>query len=232
MSTFGLVHGAWHGAWCWERLIPELEARGHRAIAMDLPIEDASAGTARRAATVVDALAGADDDVIVVGHSAAGVTIPLVAAARPVRRLVFLCAQLREPGHTTAELAGTITTRPAVDMSAGMLTREDGATVWTNEEVAIAAFYHDCSPADARWAFSRLRPQYSTMQGINPLAAWPATEYRAIYCVDDRVVSPDVPRLIVPRVLGVTPVELPGGHSPFLSRPSALADLLTEGLAR
>jgi len=44
MATFGLVHGSWHGGWCWERLIPELEARGHRAVAVDLPAEDPAAG--------------------------------------------------------------------------------------------------------------------------------------------------------------------------------------------
>jgi hypothetical protein len=32
MATFGLVHGAWHGAWCWDRLVPELEARGHLGV--------------------------------------------------------------------------------------------------------------------------------------------------------------------------------------------------------
>ena len=43
MATFGLVHGAWHGAWCWDLLIPELERRGHSAVAMDLPCEDPKA---------------------------------------------------------------------------------------------------------------------------------------------------------------------------------------------
>src|SRR6185436_4679232 len=49
MATFALVHGSWHGAWCWERLEPELAARGHRAIAIDLPIEDPDAGLGRHA---------------------------------------------------------------------------------------------------------------------------------------------------------------------------------------
>ena len=43
MSTFALVHGAWHGAWCWERLTPELEALGHRVITLDLRSDDSSA---------------------------------------------------------------------------------------------------------------------------------------------------------------------------------------------
>jgi hypothetical protein len=43
MSTFVFVHGAWHGAWCWSRLLPEMQARGHRSVTMDLPIDDANA---------------------------------------------------------------------------------------------------------------------------------------------------------------------------------------------
>ena len=44
MTTFALVHGAWHGAWCWERLLEPLERRGHGALAVDLPAEDLDAG--------------------------------------------------------------------------------------------------------------------------------------------------------------------------------------------
>ena len=44
MTTFALVHGAWHGAWCWERLLEPLEQRGHGAVAIDLPAEDLEAG--------------------------------------------------------------------------------------------------------------------------------------------------------------------------------------------
>jgi len=40
MTTFGLVHGAYHGSWCWQRLTPELERLGHRVLTVDLPTED------------------------------------------------------------------------------------------------------------------------------------------------------------------------------------------------
>jgi len=93
MTTFGLVHGAWHGGWCWQYLIPELEARGHRAVAMDLPTDDPQAGAERYAAIVVRALDSFDEDVVLVGHSLAGLTIPVVASLRPVRHLVYLCAR-------------------------------------------------------------------------------------------------------------------------------------------
>src|SRR4029453_13742 len=55
VTTFGLVHGAWHGAWCWEYLVDELDARSFAAIAPDLPIDDASAGLAEYAQAALDA---------------------------------------------------------------------------------------------------------------------------------------------------------------------------------
>jgi alpha-beta hydrolase superfamily lysophospholipase len=100
MATFGLVHGAWHGAWCWERLIPELEAQGHRAVAMDLPCDDSSATFDDYADVVCAAVTGVSDDLVIAGHSLAGLTIPLVAARRALRRLVYLCAIPASPGQS------------------------------------------------------------------------------------------------------------------------------------
>src|SRR3954470_22180640 len=95
--TFVLVHGAWHGAWCWEALLPELGERGVEALAVDLPSDDPDAGLADYAATVLEAV-GAREDVVLVGHSLGGITIPLVAAQRPVRALAFVCALVPVPG--------------------------------------------------------------------------------------------------------------------------------------
>ena len=74
MTTFALIHGAWHEAWCWEPLIPELERRGHRAVAVDLPGDDPSAATMDNARLIADSLADVGDDVVVVGHSLGGIT--------------------------------------------------------------------------------------------------------------------------------------------------------------
>src|SRR5215207_1744744 len=98
-----LVHGAWHGAWCWERLVPELDALGHRTLTVDLPSDDPAATFETYADHVIEAMSSEDHEVIVVGHSMAGMTIPLVAARRPVRRLVFLCALIPAPGSSLVE---------------------------------------------------------------------------------------------------------------------------------
>jgi pimeloyl-ACP methyl ester carboxylesterase len=88
MTTFALVHGAWHDAWCWERLAPLLQQAGHDVVAMDLPIDDNAATFDTWADVVCAALDRTGDDLVLVGHSYSGHAIPLVAARRPVRHLV------------------------------------------------------------------------------------------------------------------------------------------------
>ena len=102
MTTFALVHGAWHGAWCWERLAPLLRDHGHRVVAMDLPSDDRSATVDTYADVVCGELNG-HADVVLVGHSLAGLTIPLVAARLPVRHLVYVCALIPDIGRSFFE---------------------------------------------------------------------------------------------------------------------------------
>jgi pimeloyl-ACP methyl ester carboxylesterase len=233
MATFGLVHGAGHGAWCWERLVPALAALGHRAWAMDLPCADPAAGVERYAEVVVRALPPADD-LILVGHSLGGLTIPLVAARRPVRRLVFLCALIPLFGRSLVDQA---TAEPEMFHAVlhghpGRVTDPDGTTWLRDEAAARDLYYHDCAAEDVRWAFARLRPQaVAPRREPCPLTAWPPGERAYILCRDDRALSPDWSRRAAPERLGVEPIELAGSHSPFLSRPADLARTL-DRLAR
>ena len=233
MATFGLVHGAWHGAWCWERLVPELEARRHRVVAMDLPCDDPTAGCARYA-EVVDGALPAADDLVLVGHSLGGLTIPLLPARRPVRLLVFLCAVLPSPGES---LGDQLAREPAIYADGyaphpGRVTHPDGTTSWPDADAARAVFYHDCAPAAARRAWSRLRRQAPRPRAEpSPLTAWPATPCASILGREDRAIAPAWSRRAARERLGVEARELPGGHSPFLARPAELAVVL-DGLAR
>src|SRR5690349_7468589 len=90
MATFALVHGAWHDAWCWERVASVLRQAGHEVVAPQLPSDDGSADFDAYADVVCAALEGRADDVVVVAHSLAGSTGALVADRRPVRHLVYL----------------------------------------------------------------------------------------------------------------------------------------------
>jgi pimeloyl-ACP methyl ester carboxylesterase len=226
MATFGLVHGSWHGAWCWERLVPELDARGHRSVAVDLPIEDPAAGLTRYAEIVADALSEADDDVILVGHSFAGSTIPLVTRQRPVAQLVFLCSLVPRPGESVTDRYTT--ERVYVPGFVGnTATRDDRASYWPDPGAAIRCFYHDCIAADAEWAVARMRAQSPTPRLEPwPLDALPDVPRASILCRGDRVIDPAWSRTMSRELLGVEPIELEGGHSPFLSRPAELAALL------
>lgn len=229
MTTFGLLHGAWHGAWCWERLTPELERAGHRVVAMDLPIDDPHAGLAEYAGAALAALPE-DPDTVLVGHSLGASVIPLVAAVRTARRMVFLCPVVREPGRALSDQVAEDADMASYDLTQGRIIFEDASSKWL-EEAACDAFYNACDAATAQSAASRLRRQYwRYWDEPNTLQAWPAGERQAIICTDDRLVTAPWGRRMLPLRLGVEPVELPGDHSPFLSQPARLAEVLLAGL--
>jgi pimeloyl-ACP methyl ester carboxylesterase len=227
MATFALVHGAWHGAWCWERLIPELEGHGHAAIAVDLPCDDVTAGCAAYAEAVIAETAGAGDDLVLVGHSLGGLTIPLVAAARPALKLVFLCALIPQPGLSLADQLERDPGIFAPGFGEGVARDGQGRSYWVDEDAAADAFYGDCPRQLASWALARLRPQ-ARLPSIEPcpLAEWPAVESVSLFASGDAAISPDWSRCAARERLGANTVELPGDHSPFLGRPGELAEML------
>lgn len=205
--------------------MPELDARGHRAIAVDLPTGDPDAGLTRYAALTAAAIGDADD-VVLVGHSLGAATIPLVARVRPVRHLVFLCALIPEAGMTvTDRYAHEDVFVPG--FAGNTSTRADGASFWSDADAATHCLFHDCAADEAAWAVGRLRAQ-SAAPRLEPWpgGALPDTERTAIVCRDERCIRPEWSRRVAKQQLGVDAVELDGGHSPFLSRPAALADVL------
>jgi pimeloyl-ACP methyl ester carboxylesterase len=225
MTTFGLVHGHWHGAWCWDRLIPHLEARGHRAVAMDLPCETRDAGCARNAEVVSAAIADCGDDLILVGHSAGGLTIPLVAAVRPVQRLVFIAALLPQCGRS---LAAQFEADPEIiDPEFSYIAAGNGFCA-IDPALAPRYFYNDCVAEDAAWATARLRRQTTkTITEISPLASWPDVPCSYLVTGQDRVICTSWQRRAARDRVAADVVELVySGHSPFLSQPAELADVL------
>ena len=141
MARFVLVHGAWHGGWCFRRLADALEERGHEVTAPDLPCEEVGL-------TSVDyaRLVGRTPDAIVVGHSLAGLTIAQIDA----RTRVYLGAL--SPGRERLQ-------NSFADGFGGFVRDELGRSYWPDADTAAAGMYPDCSRADSDWAFARLRRQ-------------------------------------------------------------------------
>jgi pimeloyl-ACP methyl ester carboxylesterase len=222
---FVLVHGAYHGAWCWDLLRRDLEADGHSTSGVDLPNKDPHAGAERYSDEVLATVPKTPDGIVLAGHSLAGLTIPIVAARTNTRMAIYLCALLPVPGlsfdaqHADLDTGFTPSERPVEN--------PDGSVSWP-ERGAIEIFYHDCEPEIATASARRLRPQqWRISQEVTPLRAWPAVRSVYIMCADDRVVSRAYSLQAARGQLRVEAIEVPGGHSPFLSRPKELAALVS-----
>lgn len=225
---FALVHGGQLGAWEFDLLVPELRSHGHSTVAVDLPIGDPSAGAREYAAVVARALEHVETDVVLVGHSMGGLVIPLVAAQRSVRKLVFVCAGYPEPGRSHMEVRRE---QPGESVSAGPASawEQPGDSHLLPRELARAMFFHDCPPDVQDWALARMRPQSrKPLREKTPLDAWPDVPRTLIIASGDRCIPPESARLTARRLFNEAPIELPGGHCPALSRPRELANLLEE----
>ena len=232
MTTFALVHGGYHGSWCWEHLTPILVQAGHDVVVMDLPLEDGAATFDTYADVVCAALTGFGDDVVLVGHSYGGNTVPLVAARRPVRHLVYLCAMVPDIGRSVFDQLsdGPEMLNPAYEQALSV-PDEQLRQEWIDRDLARALFYSDCSESIAQAAFGRLRLQsaYPALQPCS-LCEHPSVSTTYIVCSDDQMLRPEWSRQAAGERLTADLIELPGGHSPFYSRPAVLADVLL-GLA-
>jgi pimeloyl-ACP methyl ester carboxylesterase len=223
--SFVLVHGAWHDARAWDQLRHTLDRRGCRSIAVDLPIEDPivnASGYARAIAIAAREL-GAEAPVVV-GHSMAGIAIPLVPALTPVRQLVFLAALIPAPGRCMADVQ---VDEDVLGDTRAVARDEQGRSYWTSSDAAIEILYHDCELTLARAAAERLRPQARTPhQEPCPLEQIRDVPKSYIVMREDRMIRPQWSRVAAPQRLGVRPIELSGGHSPMLADPEQLGEVL------
>lgn len=202
---FVLVHGSWHGGWCWEPLVRELESRGHEASAPDLPGDEIGLTQWDYAAVV-----GPQPDAVVVGHSLGGLTIGLVQA----RLRVYLAALLPVEDSYSRFLKPDF---------GGFVRDEEGRSYWPDVETAVMRLYPDCDRAVAEASFARLRRQAPLQPHDGDLG----TKDAAIGCLRDVAVNAQAVRELVPRFL-----ELDAGHFPMLTHPREVADALESLLMR
>ena len=243
-ATIVLVHGAWHGAWCWTKVIPELRALGISVVAPDLPGhgDDTSpvGDVAVDAARVVEVVRSLDGPVVLVGHSYGGVVISEAAndpvVASKVARLVYLCAIVCPPGKGFFDIEADHT-----GSKLEALLRFDDAGLsfidTSDQSAAKAAFYGDCSDDDVAFAAARLTPQpganaTSAFTG-NPLATISATYIR---CLDDATIPLAVQDAMIavmtPVSKEIDTIDMAASHSPFFSQPAALAAHLASIVSR
>jgi pimeloyl-ACP methyl ester carboxylesterase len=214
-----LVHGAFHGAWCWDRLTPELERLGVACQTVDLPF------TSREddVAAVRRAIDSSDDRVAVLGHSLGGVVISAAAAddGRPYgacSSLIFLTAFMAALGQS-------------VDFSgaSGIGEIQLGETTSSiDPDAARRIFYHRCSAQDADWAVSQLRAMPTSVLAAppTPSPAWEVLPSTYIVCTDDQILSVSAQEEMAGNADRSAYID--SDHSPFLSCPKALAELLRD----
>lgn len=217
MATYVLIHGSGDSAFYWHLLDRELGERGHQVVAVDLPCDDESAGLAEYADTVVDAIGGRTE-LIVVAQSFGAFTAPLVSTRVPVELMVLVAGMIPRPGERGDDWSaatGFDTARRAAREQRG------------GDDSETAVFYHDVPPALAAEAVRRARPQ-AAAPGREPwpLAAWPDVPTRYLLCRDDRFFPAAWLRGVVRERLGIVPDEIDGGHCPALGRPRELAERL------
>lgn len=234
MTTFVLVHGSWHGAWCWHEVVPRLEAAGHESVAFDLPAhgidvtppgEVSFDGYVDRISTAIDDTGG---PVALVGHSMGGhaVTQAVEERADAVQTVVYLAAFLPGDGQslTDLELAGHGSAVPP-----GLVVDEEHGVIDVDFDVAEEAFYHDCRAADVSLCRSLLRPEPIEPRTV-PVdltdERYGSVRRAYVECADDRALPLSFQRELQEAMPPDEVVTLETSHSPFLAAPDSLTEAL------
>lgn len=216
MTTIVLVHGAFHGGWCWEPLLPELAARGIDAVTVDLPLTSLTAD----AAAVTAVLDSVDGPVTLVGHSYGGAPITVAGTHPSVERLVYLTAMAPDDG----EPAGSGPVEIGTEFMGAFRATPEGIPE-VDPARAPEIFFPDADPEAAAAFAAKLRPGNVGGDDLVGHAAWHDKPSTYIVCDADPILLPSGQRAIAERI-GATVLVIPGDHSPFLARPAELAALL------
>lgn len=222
--AFLLVHGSWHGPWCFDLLRTALERRGYASETVSLASvgdDPARLGTfADDAATVTAAAAAMGANTVVVGHSYGGAVVAEASFGPNVRQFIMLGAFMPEIGRSYLSYFPPGPLPPFVGL------RDDGSCI-LDRDLAVPFFFADCTPEIAAWAVERLRPQAQQVMGwANTAASWHTRPTTYILLTEDKAIPPAVQRQFA--ALASASREFTSSHSPFLSRPDDLVDLLVD----
>ena len=215
MKSIILVHGAWHGSWCWELVESRMSEDGFNVSSVDLPFT----GLHDDAAFLSNVLDDADGEVILVGHSYGGMVISNAAEGKNnVSHLVYLCAILLEEGMSMGASSDTSQeSKIKIEVDENLL-----STV--KRDAVISAFYKDVDLQIAQDAINLLRPFPIDSVNVGVGEAWRDHPTTYVLCRNDEAITPQTQREM--SALADTVVEWDCGHSPFFSDPDLGCDLL------
>ncbi len=236
MKTFILVHGSWHSAWNWHKVIPLLEKQGHKAIAIDLPgmgrdktpiYTIKMKETVEKICHLIDSI---DEPVILVGHSKNGIMISQAAEYRPhkIEKLIYLAAYLIPNGKTQREYS--IQDTEGVLKPYVTLHKELNAST-LQSEIYKEGLYHDCE--DDITELAKLLLSHEPIEsGMTPLQLtdenYGSVPRYYIECTEDKAVTPFIQRKMYTELPCQKVFSMATSHSPFFSAPQELSDIFCE----
>jgi pimeloyl-ACP methyl ester carboxylesterase len=239
MTHFVLVHGAWHGSWCWDRVAAGLFARGHGVTAVDLPGRGGTpvrggpfwgwrTGVPDSVAVVLRAIRAQKEPVVLVGHSLGGVSITQAGedAAERIKSLVYLTAMLPANGQNVPALNKLM---PRQDMRGKVKLRPLSGTLLLNFDNAAPSIYTDCTPEDIAAAGRQVVPELigpSLSKVRTTPEKWGQLRKLYIQCLRDEVIPISAQRAMCENT-GVSQIEtLDTGHFPPYSMTERVVELL------
>jgi pimeloyl-ACP methyl ester carboxylesterase len=172
------------------------------------------------------------DDVVLVGHSYGGAVITVAGDHNAVSHLVYLCAFALDKGESCMAAAADESAAAGIsregrpDLGTAIAIADDGTATLTADG-ATECLYNRCDAETASWAVSHLTPQpMATLSQPPPAVAWRERPSTYVVCTDDNIVHPDLQRIMARRCS--SSIEWPTDHSPFLSAPSLVANLVID----
>ena len=240
MAGFVLIHGSWHGGWCFDPVADLLRARGHTVVAPTLP---AMGGTAEEMAAITLAEWGefaaqhcrdlkaqlGGGPVVLAGHSRGGLVVSMAAERDPsaMDALVYICAMMLPSGVSRAEFKGL--EEPNPDFDAIISKVHHGVATVVDPARAGPVFAQLSPPELVAGVLPRLlaEPHGPRSEPLRLTAErWGSLPRTYVECTADRTIPINSQRRMQAMSPGARVVTLDADHSPYLSRPVELADAL------
>jgi esterase/lipase len=235
MSTFVLVHGGWHGGWCWTKVKYFLQMEGHIVFAPDLPghgkdktpIYEITLKTYTD--RIIEVIESQDEKVILVGHSMGGIIISQVAEIIPakIEKLIFLSAFLIHNNETLLDYS--LNDKDSL-LASNLLFNEDKSCVMIKKESIEKIFYSDCLLEDIENAKQNLVDKIATAPLSTPIRItqknFGQIPIYYIELLNDQAMSPKSQAMQYSKFNCRKILSMKSNHSPFFSDPLLLSDHL------